>query len=146
MENLQGSPAARAQLNEWMNERRQQLRLRWSQVAELAGMGTPNLLRIRKGQISISWDAADGIEDALEWERGSVRAAVDLGQKPQPRDAVTRTGPGALTDEEQQRFLMARDFMRTQGRELTVRMWQSMRDEYLRLEEAAEAAEPDRSR
>jgi hypothetical protein len=85
METLQGTAANRAKLDQWMNERRKELRLRWAKVAELAGMVTSNLLRIRKGEIGISWDAADGIEHALQWERGSVQAAVLKGTRPTPR-------------------------------------------------------------
>ena len=87
-ETLQGTKARRAQLETWMDERRQQLRLRWARVAELAGMTTPNLLRIRKGKIRISWEAAAGIEDALLWERGSVEAAVLHGIPPVVRAGV----------------------------------------------------------
>lgn len=82
MEILQGTATRRAQLDQWMDESRKALRLRWSQVAELAGMTTPNLLRIRKGKIGITWDAADGIENALQWERGSVEAAILEGRRP----------------------------------------------------------------
>lgn len=82
MEGLQGTEANRALLDEWMEERRLELRLRWGQVARRADMSTQNLLRIRKGQIGISWEAADGIEEALQWKRGSVEAAVLRGVKP----------------------------------------------------------------
>jgi transcriptional regulator with XRE-family HTH domain len=85
MEALQGSAERRDQLDAWMEDRRRELRVRWSEVARRAGMSPQNLLRIRKGQISISWDAADGIEDALLWDRGSVEAAVLNGTKPTPR-------------------------------------------------------------
>lgn len=99
METLQGTAASRVRLDKWMDERRKELRLRWSKVAQIAGMSTPNLLRIRKGQIGISWDAADGIEDALLWERGSVEAAVLRGEKPVPRDQEVES-PSLATVEE----------------------------------------------
>lgn len=82
MEEMQGNDESRAQLDQWMDERRLELRLTWRQVARKAGMSTQNLLRIRKGEISISWNAADGIEDALRWPRGSIEAAVTRAERP----------------------------------------------------------------
>lgn len=123
MENLQGSTNRRSQLDQWMDQRRQELRLRWAQVAELAGMTTPNLLRIRKGQISISWGAADRIEDALHWERGSVEAAVLMGIKPQPRTSPSdEPSPRSqqlatesrLTEEDKMRFEVLKGTIRAE--------------------------------
>lgn len=84
METLQGSKDRRAELDDRMDRRRKHLRLTWAQVAERAGMVTPNLLRIRKNKIGISWEAADGINDALRWTRGSVEAFVTDGIEPTP--------------------------------------------------------------
>lgn len=75
------STTNRRQLDDWMNERRRELRIRWTEVARRADMSVENLRRIRRGQ-TISDDAADGIEDALRWPRGSVKAAVTRGERP----------------------------------------------------------------
>ena len=82
MEIIQGSPADRDQLDQWMNARRLALRMKWTEVAQKADMTPQNLLRIRQGTIGITWDAADGIERALRWERGSVESAVLEGHEP----------------------------------------------------------------
>jgi transcriptional regulator with XRE-family HTH domain len=70
-------------LDTWMSERRRKLGIKtWTELAERAGMSDENLRKIRRGEISISENAADGIEDALQWERGSVEAAAHKGIKP----------------------------------------------------------------
>lgn len=79
MEGMQGTPEARDALNQQMNARRQLLQMRWAEVARRADMTVQNLGRIRRGTISISWEAAQGIEDALQWERGSVEAVLNGG-------------------------------------------------------------------
>lgn len=81
----------RQQLDEWMNERRRELRLRWTEVARRADMSAENLRRIRRGQ-TISDDASDGIEDALHWPRGSIVAAVTRGERPVGLPAGGPTG------------------------------------------------------
>lgn len=92
MEGIQGTPEARERLDAWMDGRRRELRIMWAEVARRAGMSPQNLLRIRKGQISISWDAAAGIESALRWVAGSVEAAVLRGVAP---TEITDGGPTA---------------------------------------------------
>jgi hypothetical protein len=67
-----------------MDRRRRQLRLRWKQVADRAGMTYSNLHRIRTGQITLTDFARDGVEDALQWEHGSVAAILD-GAEPTER-------------------------------------------------------------
>lgn len=100
MEDMQGNAESRAKLDRWMDERRLELRLTWRQVARNAGMSTQNLLRIRKAEISISWNAADGIEDALRWPRGSVEAAVTRGERPTGESAsgASKKSPPAARD------------------------------------------------
>lgn len=55
-----------------MNKRRLELipPLRWSQVAQRAGMDPANLRRIRRGKIALTEFAAIGIDRALEWPQG----------------------------------------------------------------------------
>ncbi|HEX3779793.1 MAG TPA: hypothetical protein VHX38_08985 [Pseudonocardiaceae bacterium] len=67
-------------LDRAMNERRKQLRYRWNRVAELAGMTYGNLHKIRTGQITVTEDAAYGIEIALRWSPGSVEAILAGGE------------------------------------------------------------------
>lgn len=68
-------------LDSWMNDRRRELRIRWTEVADRASMSSENLRKIRRGQISLSEDAADGIERALAWQPGSVEAVM-RGERP----------------------------------------------------------------
>lgn len=80
----------REQLAGEMEARRRELRVNWTEVARRAGMSPQNLLRIRNGEISVTDDAADGIDEALYWEQGSV-AAVLAGRGPTPLDIPVRT-------------------------------------------------------
>jgi hypothetical protein len=127
-----------------MDQRRRDLRIRWSEVARRAGMSAQNLLRIRRGQ-TITWDAADGIEYALGWTKGSVEAAVLHGTKP----TLDPGGPMAdvrlpasaptidqLPEDERQQFLIFRDLLGTQRRHLTVRRWVEMGRDYEQLEQS----------
>lgn len=70
----------RERLSERMEDRRKELRLKWTQVGRRGGMSPQNLLRIRNGVISITEDAADSVEDGLFWARGSVQAILDGGE------------------------------------------------------------------
>jgi len=91
-------PERRQQLDQLIDGRRRQLRLRWNQVVQRAGMSAQNLRLIRQGVIGVTVDAADRIEDALEWARGSITGFLDDGTPPQPRDeqpAVTAGGTDA---------------------------------------------------
>lgn len=69
----------RTHLAEEMEGRRRQLRVKWTEVAKRAGMSPQNLLRIRNGEISVTDDAADGIDEALYWKHGSVQAILNGG-------------------------------------------------------------------
>jgi hypothetical protein len=81
---IEGSADSRATLDQLIDKRRRQLRRTWAQLARSAGMTEENLLRIRKNRISISWSAAEGLETALHWPRGSIEAAVTDGTPPEP--------------------------------------------------------------
>lgn len=67
----------RKRLDEAMDRRRLELRIRWVEVARRAGMSVTNLNLIRKGKIAITDLAAANLEDALELEGGSIRAVLD---------------------------------------------------------------------
>lgn len=77
---------ARERLAALMNKRRLQLGMRWREVAQRAGMTEQNLIKIRKGTISVTEDAAAGIERALRWQPGSVFAIL-AGDDPVPRSS-----------------------------------------------------------
>lgn len=70
---------ARARLAELMDQRRRDLRLTWDQVASQAGIHRETLRQIRAGGGSIRPLSATGIEDALQWHRGSVDAILAGG-------------------------------------------------------------------
>lgn len=79
---------ARADLADKMNQRRLHLGIRWVEVARRAGMSPQNLSRIRRGEISLTEDAAAGIERALRFVAGSVSKGnpVPLDDRPAPTD------------------------------------------------------------
>lgn len=55
-----------------LDERRLELRLRWSQLAHAAGMDPGNLRRIRKGLVALTDFAARGLDTAAEWPPGTA--------------------------------------------------------------------------
>lgn len=81
--------AVRQKLAGEMEERRRQLRVNWTEVARRAGKSPQNLLRIRNGEISVTDDAAEGIDEALYWRPGSVHAIL-AGGEPDPMDIPAR--------------------------------------------------------
>jgi hypothetical protein len=82
---------ARERLNKAMTERMRQLRLKWADVARRAdGMSQQHLLRIRKGQVPVTPEAAASIERALEWAPGSVVVVCGGGEATVTAAAVAR--------------------------------------------------------
>lgn len=138
VEAIQGTAERREQLGKWMETRRRDLRVKWTQVAPRAGMSVQNLLRIRKGQISITWDAATGIDDALRWERGSVEAAVTEGRAPtlkavmDPPPDIEQgppSRPSLWTAEMETKFRLLKDILKSQGLEMTEQNFLTMLDQ-----------------
>lgn len=78
-----GRAPARARLADLMDARRRDLRLTWDEVATRAGINRETLRQIRNGNGDIRPLSKTGIEDALEWERGSVDAIL-AGSEPTP--------------------------------------------------------------
>lgn len=77
------SPGPR-RLDAAMEARRKELRLRWRDVADLAGISYETLRTIRRGQYEGMRPLTEsGIERALKWATGSV-AAVLAGGEPTP--------------------------------------------------------------
>ena len=134
-------------LGRLMDEQRNELGLLWEDVAELSGLSRQTLFDIRKGHVDyhrMRSRTRRKIEQAFQWERGSIEEFVLTGKRPVSvlvDDEEESRVPGAepaiadLSEADRVRFQMARDFMRTQGRELTVRGWLTMGDEYRRLQE-----------
>src|ERR1039458_9117159 len=69
-----------------MDQRRGELRLRWKDVAALAGIAYEGTRAVRTGRGDIRALTQLGIEDALQWEHGSIRSVQDGGD-PVPRSA-----------------------------------------------------------
>jgi hypothetical protein len=86
-----------------MDERRRELRLRWKDVAVLAGISYEGIRAVRTGRGDIRALTQLGIEDALQWEHGSIRSVQDGGD-PVPRSpgdppaALPPMTPGELRD------------------------------------------------
>jgi transcriptional regulator with XRE-family HTH domain len=67
-----------------MTKRSLDVKKRWVQIAKEAGVSTAALGAIRRGEYRPSPHTARGIEDALEWEPGSIDAILAGGQ-PKPK-------------------------------------------------------------
>lgn len=135
MDAIEGTPESRALLGEWMDEDRRRQRLRWSNISKSADMSAENLRAIRQGRIRITVDASDRIEDALGWERGSVRAAVLEGIRPVARadEAPPHTGENSTaqvtsreegrypewTEVDERRFRLLEQLFESWGEEMT---------------------------
>lgn len=125
MEGIQGAPESRKRLDELMNERRRELRIKWSEVARRAGMTPQNLLRIRKGDISITWDAADGIDDAMLWTRGSVEAAVLKGRRPIAAPTPTNRDDQLDLRDDTERYIWSMDALSENLRHDYIATWRA---------------------
>lgn len=71
------APAGR--LDEAMTRRGLQLRKRWVQIADEAGITTSALGGIRRGEFRPSAHTAQALEQALEWLPGSIARILDGG-------------------------------------------------------------------
>jgi transcriptional regulator with XRE-family HTH domain len=133
----------REQLAEEMNERRRQLRMKWTEVARGAGMTPQNLLRIRNGEISVTDDAADGLDHALQWERDSVHEIL-AGGKPTPLDARPprrRTPLDPLTSTPQEIADFLEEVRQTQGDAVFFELFQATLKANMRAREERERTE-----
>lgn len=79
----------RKRLAKLMDDRRADLRLRWDEVAELAGVTYETLRQVRYGAGEIRILTKRGIEEALQWERGSIDAIL-AGGDPRPAQKIER--------------------------------------------------------
>lgn len=70
---------------EKLNRERRKLRLKWTDIARRADMSPQNLLRIRNGEITVSEDAAEGLDEAYEWTPGKGIDAILRDEEPTAR-------------------------------------------------------------
>ncbi|MEV8245001.1 helix-turn-helix transcriptional regulator [Streptomyces rochei] len=79
-----------------MNERRLQLRMNWQQVAETAGISYTALRAIRRGDYRPTELTSHRLDDALQWEPGSVQAVM-RGEPPRSREDRAGSPPTPAT-------------------------------------------------
>jgi len=81
-----------------MEERRLQLRMSWTRLAQEARISPQALRSIRRGEYRPSRLTAQALDDALAWERGSVERVLAGGEPEVAGEASTRlTQQTALT-------------------------------------------------
>lgn len=71
---------ATRRLEDAMNARRLDMRVKWNEIARRADISTETLYRFRKG--SRSDEATRAVEDALSWPRGTVDRILNTGEVP----------------------------------------------------------------
>lgn len=85
MTSSEQTPQSRARLAKLLDERRAELRLRWRDVAEQAGITVEGLRTLRIGTGRIRSTTKRGLEDALRWRPGSIdRILADGDPEPMP--------------------------------------------------------------
>lgn len=80
--------AARERLAAEMDRRRIALRLRWEEIAAMAGITTAHLRKFRRGDAGLGAIVEAKAEEALQWEPGSFRR-LEAGLEPIPRDIAS---------------------------------------------------------
>ncbi|WP_242890120.1 hypothetical protein [Actinomadura litoris] len=89
---------ARARLDQLMDTRRAELRLRWKDVAARAGLTTEGLRNVRGGRGEIRSLTKRGIEEALGWTSGSIDSILGGGEPTVPGQRI-ESGIATETDE-----------------------------------------------
>ncbi len=75
---------ARRRLARAMDDRRVELRLKWTQVAQRADMSIAHLSRIRNNEAPLTDLAQANLEAALEWPRGAIGRILAVESAPAP--------------------------------------------------------------
>lgn len=94
----------RTRLGDAMDQRRAHLRMQWNDVADKAEISVAHLRRVRNGTQALNPVLMAAIDDALQWQRGSVQAILDGGE-PIPLKSTTSAprpwtaGPGGASQE-----------------------------------------------
>lgn len=100
-----GEDDARRLLDEAMTLRRKKIRKKWTDIADQAGMKYQSLHRLRTNpQVGLTDLAAAGIEDAMNWSRGTIAAVMgltitpeDAAELPVVEIGLWSTGPPRVT-------------------------------------------------
>ena len=85
-------PEPHERLDEAMNQRRLELRLKWRDLAEAAGITYEALRAIRRGESRPTEFTARALDAVLQWAPGSVHAILGGGE-PTPLEATADQGP-----------------------------------------------------
>lgn len=88
-------PSSSRRLADKLNQRRIALRLEWKEVADRSGISAAHLRNFRNGQATLSDLAKANLEDALQWQQGSI-ARISEGGEPIEVASVSGTASLAL--------------------------------------------------
>lgn len=127
------SETPRERLARLMNAQRLKLKLRWTHVADRAQMDESHLRRIRRGDIEITELAAQQIEEALDWQPGSVHAILAGGL---PTTKPPRIEVDPLRDETEREIWR---FVKIVGEDIA---WQHIDERRERLSEEDRQRQP----
>ncbi|MDX3170070.1 helix-turn-helix transcriptional regulator [Streptomyces scabiei] len=142
-------PEPHERLDEAMNQRRLELRLKWRDLAEAAGITYEALRAIRRGESRPTEFTARALDAVLRWAPGGVYAILD-GGGPSPLQPVTGEGQAEtpLAAEALSPSEALRRVVRSSARELGVSpegFDEAMRLARQDLEEAAPPADATRT-
>lgn len=93
---MAGDAAERTRLAAEMDRRRIALGLRWEHIADKARISTTHLRKYRRGDAGASDVVIAGLEDALQWQRGSIAAILQGGQPTPTADSPHRDADKTL--------------------------------------------------
>lgn len=80
----------RTRLAAEMDQRRIMLGLRWEHIAEKSRISTTHLRKFRRGDAGASLIVIAALEEALQWERGSVETILQGGRPTPTADSPNR--------------------------------------------------------
>jgi hypothetical protein len=96
----------RARLTAFMNERRIDLGLRWTDVGEAGGISAETLRAIRRDSAPLRELTKAGLEKGLRWKQGSVDSIL-AGGTPDPDDTPGLPDLSVLSPKEQRDLIGA---------------------------------------
>jgi hypothetical protein len=86
-------PSSSRRLADKLNQRRIALRLEWKDVADRTGVSTAHLRNFRNGQGTLSDLRKANLEDALQWQQGSIDR---ISQGGEPIEVASVSGTAGL--------------------------------------------------
>lgn len=98
--------SGKARLSQAMEQRRIELRMAWQDVAKAAGLSVAGIGAIRRGERDPLPLTRRKLEDALQWEDGSIEAIL-TGGEPTPIGDDDNGGNGPSADDDEVRRLRA---------------------------------------